>query len=89
MDRKPINFKFCEYCEANATCLCFECLEYYCDSCFKSNHEKKLKSKHERDNIDPFIPFNLKCPIHSKVPNNLFCSDEKSKFIYFIFFYYL
>ena len=82
MEKKPLNIKICEYCGANATCLCFECLEYYCDSCFKYIHDKKLKSQHKRENIDPYVPFDLKCPIHPNNSNNLFCSEEKSKIIY-------
>ena len=82
MEKKPLNIKICEYCGANATCLCYECLEYYCDSCFKYHHEKKLKSQHEKENIDPYVPFDLKCPKHPQIANNLFCTNEKGKILY-------
>ena len=82
MEKNSLNIKLYEYCEANATCLCFACLEYYCDACFKYHHDKKLKSQHKKENIDPYVPFDLKCPIRSKNENNLFCIDEKSKIIY-------
>ena len=71
--------KECEYCGQNATCLCFECLEYYCDSCFKYNHNKKLKENHKSILIDPYVPLDLKCREHTKIPNNLFCVDDKGK----------
>ena len=79
MEKKQINIKLCEYCGSNATCLCFECLESYCDSCFKYIHEKKLKYQHKKENIDPYVPFDLKCPTHPNSPINLFCTDEKGK----------
>ena len=78
MEKKQLNVKLCDSCGENATCLCFECLEYFCESCFKSYHEKKLKSQHKKENIDPYIPFDLKCPLHPNVVNNLFCTNEKS-----------
>ena len=82
MDKKQLNIKLCEYCGSNATCLCFECLEYFCDSCFKTIHEKKLKSPHKKENIAPYVPFDLNCPNHHNNSNNLFCTNEKGKFIY-------
>ena len=77
MKNKVQNIKDCEYCEASSTCLCFDCLEYYCEDCFKMVHSKPKKSKHKKEEIDPYIPLDLKCPDHQKVPNNLFCLDEK------------
>ena len=75
---KRINFlKLCEFWGADATNLCFECLEYFCDSCFKTIHEKKLKINHKKETIDLYVPIDLKCPEHPKVPINLFCIDEK------------
>lgn len=71
--------KNCEFCGTNATSLCFECLEYYCESCFKLIHEKQLKSQHKKENIDLYVPIDLKCPQHPNNANNLFCIDEKGK----------
>ena len=82
MEKKPLNIKLCEYCGTNATCLCFECLEYYCEACFKIIHYTKLKSQHKKENIDPYVPFDLKCPNHPQIANNLFCTNEKGKIIY-------
>ena len=62
MEKKSNLIKYCESCGSNATNLCFECLEYYCESCFKYFHEKKLKSKHKKEDIDPYVPIDLKCP---------------------------
>ena len=45
MDKNDKNDnKHCEICEIEATCLCFDCINYYCDDCFKYVHEKKAKS---------------------------------------------
>ena len=71
--------KNCEFCGTNATSLCFECLEYYCESCFKLIHEKQLKSQHKKENIDLYVPIDLKCPQHPNNANNLFCIYEKGK----------
>ena len=77
MEKKVPNIKDCEYCETSSSCLCFDCMEYYCEDCFKMIHGKPKKSKHKKEEIDPYIPLDLKCPEHQKVPNNLFCLDEK------------
>ena len=82
MEQKPLNKKICEYCGIDASCLCFECLEYFCDSCFKLIHEKKLRTPHKKEDIDPYIPFDLKCRNHPNIQNNLFCTDEKSKLLF-------
>ena len=71
--------KKCELCKESATNICFNCSFYLCDSCFKFLHLKKENSGHKKENIDPFISLDIKCPEHSKVPMNLFCIDEKSK----------
>ena len=79
MEKKAKLIKYCESCGADATNLCFQCLEYFCESCFKQFHEKKLKSNHKKESIDLYVPIDLKCPEHPKVPINLFCIDEKGK----------
>ena len=78
------NIKLCDICEMTATILCLNCSNYYCDSCFKFVHDKKAKSQHKKENIDAFVPIDIKCPEHPNNPMNLFCVDEKGK-IYFIF----
>ena len=76
------NQKKCEICESEATCLCITCQNYFCDSCFKLIHDKEKNSKHQQEQIDPYVPINLKCSIHSKNPLNLFCLEEKGKYNY-------
>ena len=75
--------KKCEICGLNSTCLCFQCIEYFCDSCFKFIHDKELNSGHKKEKIDPYAPIDLKCLEHPKSLNNLFCIDEKVKSINF------
>ena len=82
MEKKSLNQKNCEYCGINASSLCFQCLEYFCDSCFKSIHEKQLRSQHKKETIDLYIPFDLKCRDHPNNANNLFCIEEKGKYLY-------
>ena len=78
MEEKKKNFKLCDICESQATLLCLECLtNYYCDSCYKMIHDKKVKNNHKPEKIDYFVPIDTKCPEHPNVPLNLFCLDEK------------
>ena len=77
MDTKLKLIKKCEICEAEATCLCLQCNNYLCDLCFKYVHEKDSKKNHIKENIDPFIQIDTKCPDHPTIPINLFCIDEK------------
>ena len=84
MDKKSKLIKECETCESNATCLCFECNEYFCDSCFKMTHDKNKKSNHKKEKIDIYVPIELKCQDHKNIPLNLFCIDEKGKIKYII-----
>ena len=79
MDKKDKLIKECDTCEKNATCLCFKCIEYFCDSCFKFVHDKQKNSNHIKENIDAYIPIEIKCQEHPEVPLNLFCIDEKGK----------
>ena len=71
--------KLCEICGSNATSLCFKCSSYFCDSCYKFVHDKKINSNHIKEKIDPYIPIDIKCPEHPKILNNLFCVEEKDK----------
>ena len=79
-------FKECEICQLNATCLCFECNFYFCESCFKIFHCKQDKVGHNKEKIDLFIPIDLKCPEHPKDRMNLFCISEKGNLFHHIFF---
>ena len=79
MEKKINLIKECETCGVNATCLCFICNEYFCDSCFKMNHDKKIKSGHKKEKIDVYVPIEIKCQDHPNNSLNLFCLDEKGK----------
>ena len=57
--------KNCGICDSDATCLCFICYDYFCDSCYKFVHEKK-KSNHKKEKIDPFVQFDFKCSEHQR-----------------------
>ena len=41
MEEKSEYLKKCYICESYADNLCFECVNYYCDTCYKLVHEKK------------------------------------------------
>ena len=79
MDKKVSSLKKCDICESDATCLCFTCINYFCEKCFKLIHDLKKGNHHKKEPIDPFVPFDLRCPDHSTIPNELFCLDEKGK----------
>ena len=75
--------KECDICGLNATCLCFKCIQYFCESCFKLIHDKQKNSTHKKEPLDPYIPIELKCQDHPIIPITLFCLDEKGKIILF------
>ena len=79
------NIKQCDICGTNASCLCFDCINYFCESCFKLIHDKKINSGHKKEKIDLYIPIDLKCKDHPKIPLNLFCIDEKGKLTNYIY----
>ena len=77
MDKKETKIKECDTCGKNSTSLCFKCLEYFCDECYKYVHDKQINSNHKKEEIDIYVPIDLKCQDHPEVPLNLFCLDEK------------
>ena len=81
MEPKIDFIKKCDFCDSYAKILCYECLNYYCDACYKFIHDKEKNSNHKKEQIDPFIPIDLKCQIHTKIPLNLFCLEEKGNTI--------
>ena len=76
--------KKCEICGSPSTCLCLKCPLYLCDSCFKLVHNQKENAEHKKEKIDPIVPIDTKCPEHPKNLINLFCIDEKGKYILYI-----
>ena len=69
--------KKCDVCKADATCLCYKCMSYWCDSCFKAAHNNEENKLHKKEKIDYFAPIDLKCPVHKLYPMGLFCINEK------------
>ena len=88
MKENAKNIKTCDICGKDATCLCYNCINYFCDSCYKMIHEKEYNFQHKKEVIDPFLPVELKCPLHTKNPLNLFCIEEKGKIRILIYFNY-
>ena len=77
---KNSTIKTCDLCQSNeAKTICYDCPSYYCESCFNIIHNIKINLMHKKEEIDPFVSINVKCPKHPKIINNLFCVDEKSK----------
>ena len=77
MEQKVELIKKCDIWASYANSLCYECLNYYCDTCSKFIHDKENNSKHKKEKIDPYVPIDTKCPLHSKNPLSLFCLEEK------------
>jgi len=72
-----LELKKCDICKGDATSLCFNCMNYFCDSCFKIAHSKEQTQSHKKEKIDYYVPIDVRCPEHKLVPMNLFCVDEK------------
>ena len=89
MEIKKYKEKTCELCGELAKSLCLKCNSYFCDSCYKFVHEKKKNNNHQKEDIDPFVPFDTKCPEHPNVPVNLFCIDDKGKLFIYNFLFHI
>ena len=79
METNELEEKYCELCKEAATIICYDCLFYLCEPCFKFLHSKKANSEHIKEEIDPCVSIEIYCPEHPKVPKSLFCVEEKSK----------
>ncbi len=79
MDKINKDIKECDFCDSKATTLCFDCIIYFCDNCYKYIHNKEKNYHHKKELIDLYLPIDIKCPAHPKIPFNLFCIDEKGK----------
>ena len=82
MEVKPV-IKKCDICQEDASSLCFQCMFYFCDSCFKLAHNKEKNKNHKKEKVDYYVPFDVRCPEHPLVPMNLFCVDDKGRLISF------
>ena len=76
-----LQIKICEVCKNDAKCLCFQCMSYFCDSCYKLSHSNEEYKTHKKDKIDYFVPIDLKCSSHKLHPMDLFCINDKGKII--------
>ena len=76
-----LQIKKCEVCKNDAKCLCFQCMSYFCDSCYKLSHSNEEYKTHKKDKIDYFVPIDLKCSSHKLHPMDLFCINDKGKII--------
>ena len=81
---EKIQEKNCELCKEKATFFYFDCSFYLCDSCYKFLHEKKANINHKKEEIDPYVSMDIKCPNHPNNKINIFCIEEKSKLYFFI-----
>ena len=79
MENKQKDIKVCDFCGSKATCLCFQCLIYFCDNCYKYIHNMEINANHKKEAIDAYVPIDIKCPNHPKIPLNLFCLEERGK----------
>ena len=79
--------KKCQICKEYAISLCLECMNYYCDSCYKFVHDKKENIQHKKEQIDYFVPIDTKCNLHSKYPLDYFCLDEKGRIYNYLIYY--
>ena len=78
MEYKSKRIKTCEICREEANIICFNCTNYYCDSCSKFIHEKKINQNHIKDKINIFQLLNIICETHQK-KLEYFCIEENSK----------
>ena len=74
----------CEICKEKGAFICFQCMNYYCEACYKYAHDKKENSNHKKENIDYYAPINVKCPLHQKYPLDFFCIDDKGNLYIFL-----
>ena len=84
MEKNKINEKECELCNSKATCLCFICKQYFCNSCYKLIHQKPKALNHKKEPYDPYFPIDINCPEHPNNPLNLFCLEEKRMYTNYI-----
>ena len=81
-----LNYKKCEFCKKESSCLCYKCMTYFCDSCFKLAHENEEFKSHKKEKIDLYISMDVKCPEHKLHPMDLFCITEKGNNKLYIIF---
>ena len=86
MNKSKNPIKECDNCKTSATCVCFNCLNYFCDNCYKIIHDLEKNTSHNKEKIDLYVPIDIKCQLHPINPLNLFCVDEKGKKFFYIYY---
>ena len=76
-----IKQKNCEVCKIEAKCVCFQCMSYFCDSCYKLSHNNEEFKLHKKEKIDYMVAIDIKCPEHKLHPMVLFCTNEKGNIL--------
>jgi hypothetical protein len=71
--------KVCVICEEDANIVCFDCKDYYCDSCFNFMHKKEKSKNHKKAEISPILPIEINCLKHQGYQIVSFCLDDKGK----------
>ena len=79
MESETNKIKNCEICGEQANIICFNCFNYYCDSCSKFIHEKKINKEHKKEEIFFSQLLDIQCEIHPKMKLEYFCFNENSK----------
>ena len=77
MEKNNSIIKKCDFCKESAVSLCFDCIHYFCESCYKLIHNKQENVHHKKEKIDLYVPIELKCREHPNIFLNLFCLNER------------
>ena len=73
--------KKCYTFREDPTSICFQCMFYFCDYCFKNRHSKEDTKNNKKEKIDYYLTFEVRCHKHELIPMNLFCVNEKGKLL--------
>ena len=84
MEDKRKNIKVCEICKNDANCLCFQCISYFCDSCYKFVHDKKTNEQHKKENIDSYFQLKQNVLIILKIELIYFVLMKKVKISFYL-----
>ena len=57
MENRISSTKKCYICESEATCLCFQCSNYFCEKCYKYVHDLKNNNNHKKRTNRSFCSF--------------------------------
>ena len=80
MENTKKNFKTCDICGEESNIICFDCFQYFCNSCSNFIHGKKINENHIKENMNYLSMIEIKCDIHKNQKLEYFCLDENSKY---------